>query len=163
MTTVSSVSLPDIISGLAGNLCERTKRVPKRLELTSKESFIFPFEHTVIQGLISGERNEGWFGKAIRKASGRKAVNVQYSNDSERRELCAAIQDLFNAAYGFGTVLGRMDGLRDDNGKIARVETGQGEQFVYILMQGLNICGDQSTARNIWGIYASGNPRLYNF
>ena len=79
------------MASIASNLCEKTEKVHGRLELTSKESFIFPFEHTVTQGLISGERDEGRLRKAIRKASCRKAVNIQHANDLERRELYSAV------------------------------------------------------------------------
>src|SRR3989344_8435525 len=153
MTTASTVSLPQIISNIAESLSKKIESLPERLKLTKRDSFVFPFEHTVIQGLISGERNEGRLRKIIRQASCKKAVTGQYANRLERQELYATVQDLFNAAYGFGTVLGRIEGLRDQNNQIMRVDLSQGERFVSVLMEGLNVAGDQATAKSIWRIY----------
>ncbi|MEK6854835.1 MAG: hypothetical protein AABX73_01295 [Nanoarchaeota archaeon] len=181
---MEAVLSPDFTDRVVDILSHHKERVShlsektKRLIITSDERFVFPFEHTVIHSLYSGERKEGVLARQLKRASCyHSAYSCSYENSwlAKMPEIKLAVRDLFNVAYGLGTEFHDVENLRDETRRISCISSEQGAAFISIMAGGLKInLADRlellheealnNYSRTIWNQYAFNKiPRLLSF
>ena len=153
--------------GRVKSLKDHLSDAQRRSMVTSSEKFVFPFEHSVILGLYSGENKNGCLVRLIKIMSCYKAIKDFYPADSIVRisAVREAIKDVFNVSYGLGTEFHDIPSLRDKDRKIQSISLEQGCVFIYAMVDGLsiNVEDKERFAKSVWWQYASGiSPALFN-
>jgi len=156
-----------------------TNESEHRLVVTSDKRFILPFERTVVHGLFFGEKFYDWhfrrLNRRLRINSCKRSADFSYevSNKSliSREFVHEVVSDLFDVSSGLGTQFYGIPEFRDGDRAIKKLLPESGKEFVYIMMDGLNVMPDEhysggerkAFARQVWDSYASGiSPRLFN-
>ena len=119
-----SPDFTDVVLEILMHHKDRVKDLRRRTRqglVTSNTGFIFPFEHTVVHGLYSGEKNEWFLGvsRFLRKQSCYRAA-VSSFDDSYHKlarlsDVRSAVGDLFDVSYGLGTEFHGIEVFRDDD------------------------------------------------
>jgi len=152
-TELSSQFSDEVMERINGVLMEYRKEHKVVNDTGDIEKFALPYRYAVIQGLFSGETQEGCFFGWLRKKSCKRVTRRACDRGVEK-----LIGDVFGAAYVVGEELGKIEDLRDDERKIKYLSHEQGIRIISMVGEGLEINFDngQDLARDIWAEYSRG-------
>jgi len=156
---------------------EHLVRDNKRMAVLSDSRFTFPFQNTVVHGMYSGEWQEGFICRRMRRGSGYRSAQETFGPDSEDpllfrqfdvrvKDVVGAIRDLFNVSYGLGSDFHGISELRDERGRIQKIPEEQGLTFVDIMVNDKLFMDEESRdvfVRDVWRGYANPMPPRFYF